>query len=82
MKPKMTNTHRQLNKQYDKCVESIQVLEDDAEALLLQIQNGGDAETDTQWYSLIRKDLTRAYKLKTKILDDLNDLDLYDIDYK
>ena len=79
--PKATNTHAALNRAYDRCIAHIDNLELDGELLLEDIVSD-PSETNHQWLSLVNRDLKKAYQLKTKLLDDINELDLYDIPYK
>lgn len=78
---KATNTHAALFRAYDRCCDRIQVLEEDGEILLQDIESE-PSETNYQWLSLVNKDLSKAYKLKTKIMDDINELDLYQTNYE
>ena len=75
-----TNTHAALNRAYDRVVDKIRVLEEDGELLLEDIVSD-PSETNHQWLSLVNRDLKNAYQLKTKIMDDIAELDLYDIEY-
>ena len=77
-----TNTHAALFRAYDRCIEKIKVLELDGESLLEDITGDPTDESNYQWLSIINRDLKKEYKLKTKIMDDINELDLYDIEYK
>ena len=82
MSVKMTNTHRALNEQYTKCINKIKDLEMDGESLLNDIEADPTDENNYQWLSLIKNDLINEYQVKTKLLEEMAELDLYDVDYK
>ena len=68
--PVMSNTHIQLNKQYDKVCDKIRVLEDDLDMLL----EDAESETRNNWVRIISSDLSKEYKLQTVIQDKLHEL--------